>query len=77
MAQDASTKTCGCGCGAQVSRSYAPGHDARHASQLRQAVEAGSMTTRQAKAIAAKVSPAFVAKVERSLARIKPQANAA
>lgn len=27
-------KTCGCGCGAEVTKTYKPGHDARHKSQL-------------------------------------------
>jgi hypothetical protein len=39
---------CKCGCGALVSKSYKPGHDARHASKLRVAYEAGEVTREQA-----------------------------
>jgi hypothetical protein len=61
------TTVCQCGCGASVQRKFAQGHDARHASQLRQAFEAGKLTRQQAQARADKISPAFSRKVQRSL----------
>jgi hypothetical protein len=58
---------CRCGCGEQVTKQYKPGHDARHASQLRQAVAEGKLTRDAALKVASDTSPAFVAKVTRSL----------
>jgi hypothetical protein len=34
MASKENTRTCGCGCGKPVTRTYLPGHDAKHKSAL-------------------------------------------
>jgi hypothetical protein len=58
---------CRCGCGTKVKSTFAPGHDARYASQLRQKVAAGTLTRDAALRLASEVSPAFVSKVTKSL----------
>jgi hypothetical protein len=77
-AKPAQPARCRCGCGEQVVKQYHPGHDARHASQLRQAVAEGKLTREAALRVASDTSPAFVSKVTRSLdALAKEQAKAA
>lgn len=61
---------CRCGCGQQVARTFAVGHDARHLSNLRKAVAAGTMTADAALGEARTVSTAFAGKVARSLAAV-------
>jgi hypothetical protein len=64
---DSTPRTCGCGCGAVTKSKFAIGHDARFASNLRKAFEAGTLTRAAAQKQADAVSPAFSRKVARSL----------
>lgn len=61
---------CRCGCGERTGGgSYRPGHDARHVSQLKQAVVDKTMTRAQALAAARKAefSPLLLGKLEHSI----------
>lgn len=48
MAKNSTPGTCLCGCGENAPRSYRPGHDARHVSQLARAVREGTLDKRAA-----------------------------
>lgn len=67
----ATTKTlhaCRCGCKTKVRATFAPGHDARYSSQIRQRYEAGRLSRDKALELATAVSPLFLSKVTRALA---------
>ncbi len=69
-ADQSAANKCKCGCGETVVKQFKPGHDARFASQLRAAVKAGTMTPDAALKAASDISPAFVSKMQKSLASV-------